>query len=234
MAKIGKRLRAAREQIDRTRRYPIEEALKVLVEGPAAKFDETVELAVRLGVDPRQADQNVRGTCQLPHGTGKSVRVLVFAKGDKIREAQEAGADFAGGEDLANKITSEGWLEFDKAIATPDMMGVVGKLGKVLGPRGLMPNPKVGTVTMDVAKAVSELKAGKVEYRVEKAGIVHVPIGKRSFGAERLIENARAVLQSLVRAKPSAAKGTYLRAIAVSTTMGPGVRVEAFGDKAAA
>ena len=234
MANIGKRLRAAREQVDRTRRYPLEEALQVLIEGPAAKFDETVELAVRLGVDPRQADQNVRGTCQLPHGTGKSVRVLVFAKGDKVREAEEAGADFVGGEDLANKITGEGWLDFDKAIATPDMMGVVGKLGKVLGPRGLMPNPKVGTVTMDVAKAVAELKAGKVEYRVEKAGIVHVPIGKRSFGAASLIDNARAVLQSLMRAQPSAAKGQYIKAIAVSSTMGPGVKVEPVADKAAA
>lgn len=234
MAKVSKRLRAARERIDRMRRYPLEEALRVLLETAPAKFDETVELAVRLGVDPRQADQNVRGTCQLPHGTGKSVRVLVFAKGDKLREAEEAGADFAGGEDLASKIASEGWLEFDKAIATPDMMGVVGKLGKVLGPRGLMPNPKVGTVTMDVAKAVGELKAGKVEYRVEKAGIVHVPIGKRSFGAERLLDNARAVLQSLIRAKPAASKGNYLKAIAVSTTMGPGVRVEPSADRAAA
>jgi large subunit ribosomal protein L1 len=234
MAHIGKRLRSARERVDRTRRYPLEEAVQVLIEGPAAKFDETVELAVRLGVDPRQADQNVRGTCQLPHGTGKSVRVLVFAKGDKVREAEEAGADFVGGEDLATKITGEGWLEFDKAIATPDMMGVVGKLGKVLGPRGLMPNPKVGTVTMDVAKAVAELKAGKVEYRVEKAGIVHVPIGKRSFGVGSLVENARAVLQSLIRAKPSAAKGQYIKTIAVSSTMGPGVKVELIADKAAA
>jgi large subunit ribosomal protein L1 len=234
MGNIGKRLRAARERVDRTRRYSLEEAVQVLIEGPAAKFDETVELAVRLGVDPRQADQNVRGTCQLPHGTGKTVRVLVFAKGDKVREAEEAGADFVGGEELANKITSEGWLDFDKAIATPDMMGVVGKLGKVLGPRGLMPNPKVGTVTMDVAKAVAEVKAGKVEYRVEKAGIVHVPIGKRSFGAAPLIENAQAVLQSLIRAKPSAAKGQYVKAIALSSTMGPGVKVEPIADKAAA
>lgn len=234
MGKIGKRLKAGRERIDRTRRYPLEEAIQLLIECPPAKFDETVELAVRLGVDPRQADQNVRGTCQLPHGTGKSVRVLVFAKGDKVREAEEAGADFVGGDDLATKITSEGWLEFDKAIATPDMMGVVGKLGKVLGPRGLMPNPKVGTVTMDVSKAVAELKAGKVEYRVEKAGIVHVPIGKRSFGAEQLSANANAVLQSLVRAKPSAAKGQYLKAIAVSSTMGPGVKVEPIADRAAA
>ncbi len=234
MARASKRHRAAVEKVDRTKRYALEEALQLALEMPAAKFDETVELAVRLGVDPRQADQNVRGTCQLPHGTGRSVRVLVFAKGDKVREAQEAGADYAGGEDLASKITGENWLEFDKAIATPDMMAVVGKLGKVLGPRGLMPNPKVGTVTMDVAKAVRELKAGKVEYRVEKAGIVHVPIGKRSFGFERLLENANAVLGSLARAKPSTAKGTYVRSVAVATTMGAGVKVDPLSTKAAA
>lgn len=226
MAKVGKRLRAARAKIDRQRRYPLEEAIEALLATDPARFDETVELAVRLGVDPRQADQNVRGTCQLPHGTGRSVRVLVFAKGDKVREALDAGADYAGGEELASRISGEGWLEFDRAIATPDMMAVVGRLGKILGPRGLMPNPKVGTVTMDVAKAVQELKAGKVEYRVEKAGIVHVPIGKRSFGAEKLAENARAVIQSLLRAKPAAAKGTYLKAISLATTMGPGVRVD--------
>ena len=226
MAKVGKRLRAARAKIDRQRRYPLEEAVAALLATDAARFDETVELAVRLGVDPRQADQNVRGTCQLPHGTGRSVRVLVFAKGDKVREALEAGADHAGGEELASRISGEGWLEFDRAIATPDMMAVVGRLGKILGPRGLMPNPKVGTVTMDVTKAVKELKAGKVEYRVEKAGIVHVPIGKRSFGVEKLVENARAVIQSLIRAKPAAAKGTYLKAVSLATTMGPGVRVD--------
>lgn len=234
MAKTSKRHRAALSKVDRDRRYPLEDALKLALETDAAKFDETIELAVRLGVDPRQADQNVRGTCQLPHGTGKSVRVLVFAKGEKLREAEEAGADFVGGDDLATKISGEGWLDFDKAIATPDMMGVVGKLGKVLGPRGLMPNPKVGTVTMDVAKAVKELKAGKVEYRVEKAGIVHVPIGKRSFGAEKLLDNATAVIDSLIRAKPSAAKGTYLKSIAVSTTMGPGIKVEPLTPKVAA
>jgi large subunit ribosomal protein L1 len=234
MAKDSKRLRNALAKVDRERRYPLEDALKLALETDPAKFDETVELAVRLGVDPRQADQNVRGTTQLPHGTGKTVRVLVFAKGEKVREAEEAGADFVGGDDLATKITGEGWLDFDKAIATPDMMGVVGKLGKVLGPRGLMPNPKVGTVTMDVAKAVRELKAGKVEYRVEKAGIVHVPIGKRSFGFEKLLDNANAVLASLARAKPSAAKGTYLRSIAVSTTMGPGIKVDPLTTKVAA
>ena len=234
MAKSSKRLRAALTKVDREQRYSLEDALKLAVECDPAKFDETVELAVRLGVDPRQADQNVRGTTQLPHGTGKSVRVLVFAKGEKAREAQEAGADFVGADDLATKISGEGWLDFDSAIATPDMMGVVVKLGKVLGPRGLMPNPKVGTVTMDVAKAVREIKAGKVEYRVEKAGIVHVPIGKRSFGFEKLLDNANSVLSSLVRAKPSAAKGTYLRSIAVSTTMGPGIKVDPLTTKVAA
>jgi len=234
MAKQSKRFRAAEARVDRNQRYTLEEAVKIAVETGTAKFDETVELAVKLGVDPRQADQNVRGTCQLPHGTGKSIRVLVFAKGDKVREAQEAGADYAGGDELANKITSENWLDFEKAIATPDMMGVVGKLGKILGPRGLMPNPKVGTVTMDVAKAVRELKAGKVEYRVEKAGIVHVPIGKRSFGAEKLVENASAVLSSLVRAKPAAAKGNYLGSIAVSTTMGPGIKIDPLTTRTAA
>jgi len=233
MAKQSKRFRAAVDQVDRNKRYSLTDAVKLAARTGTAKFDETVELAVRLGVDPRQADQNVRGTCQLPHGTGKSVRVLVFAKGEKIREAEEAGADFAGGEELATKITSENWLDFEKAIATPDMMGVVGKLGKILGPRGLMPNPKVGTVTMDVAKAVRELKAGKVEYRVEKAGIVHVPIGKRSFGEEKLNENASAVLASLMRAKPAGAKGNYLQSIAVSTTMGPGIKVDPLSTVAA-
>ena len=233
MAKQSKRFRAAVDQVDRNKRYSLAEAVKLAARTGTAKFDETVELAVRLGVDPRQADQNVRGTCQLPHGTGKSIRVLVFAKGEKIREAEEAGADFAGGEELATKITSENWLDFEKAIATPDMMGVVGKLGKILGPRGLMPNPKVGTVTMDVAKAVRELKAGKVEYRVEKAGIVHVPIGKRSFGEEKLTENASAVLASLARAKPAGAKGNYLQSIAVSTTMGPGIKVDPLSTVAA-
>jgi large subunit ribosomal protein L1 len=234
MSKQSKRFRSAEEKVDRTKRYTLEEAVKIATETGTAKFDETVELAVRLGVDPRQADQNVRGTCQLPHGTGKSIRVLVFAKGDKVREAEEAGADYAGGEELATKITSENWLDFEKAIATPDMMGVVGKLGKILGPRGLMPNPKVGTVTMDVAKAVRELKAGKVEYRVEKAGIIHVPIGKRSFGEAKLLENAVAVISSLVRAKPAGAKGNYLESIAVATTMGPGIKVDPLTTKVAA
>jgi len=229
MPKQGKRFRAALSLVDRTKRYTLEDAIRIAVDTAKAKFDETVELAVRLGVDPRQADQNVRGTVVLPHGTGKSVRVLVFAKGEKEREARDAGADFAGGEDLVKKISTENWLDFDKAIATPDMMGLVGRIGKLLGPRGLMPNPKVGTVTMDVAKAVKELKAGKVEFRVEKAGIVHVAVGKASFGADKLVENARALLGALVKAKPAAAKGNYLVSVAVSATMGPGVRIDPLG-----
>lgn len=227
MPKHGKRYRAAAAKIDRERRYSLDEALRTLLEaGGAAKFDESVEVAVRLGVDPRQADQNVRGTVVLPHGTGKAVRVLVFAKGEKAREAEEAGADHVGAEEIVQKIQGEGWLEFDVAIATPDMMGQVGRLGKVLGPRGLMPNPKVGTVTFDVGKAVREVKAGKVEFRVDKAGIVHVGIGKRSFGADKLRDNAQALLSTLVRIKPAAAKGQYVQAIALSTTMGPGIRVD--------
>ena len=224
----------ARGKVETGRHYSIEEAIGVALDADAPKFDETVELAVRLGVDPRQADQNVRGTCLLPHGTGKSIRVLVFAKGEKVAEAESAGADHVGGDELAQRITSEGWLEFDKVIATPDMMAVVGRLGKVLGPRGMMPNPKVGTVTMDVARAVEELKAGKVEYRVEKAGIVHVPIGRRSFGAEKLLDNANEVIASLVRAKPATAKGAYMRSVSISTTMGPGVSVDPSTAQAAA
>src|SRR5438876_12087188 len=227
MAKRSKRYRAAAAKIERTRRYSLEEAVRTIAAGDGpAKFDETVELAAKLGVDPRQADQNVRGTVVLPHGTGKSVRVLVLAKGDKAREATEAGADHVGADDIIKRIQEEQWLEFDTAIATPDMMGVVGRLGKILGPRGLMPNPKVGTVTFDVGKTVREVKAGKVEYRVEKAGIVHVPVGKASFGAEKLVDNAGALIAALVRAKPAAAKGHYLRSISVSTTMGPGVAID--------
>jgi large subunit ribosomal protein L1 len=234
MARRSRRYRDAVAKIDRARRYPLDEAVRALIaaEG-AAKFDETVEIAVKLGVDPRQADQNVRGTVVLPHGTGRSVRVLVFAKGDKAKEATEAGADHVGADELAKRIQEEQWLEFDTAIATPDMMGVVGRLGKILGPRGLMPNPKVGTVTFEVARAVREVKAGKVEFRVDKAGIVHVAIGKRSFGAERLLENAQALLASLLRARPAAAKGVYLLSVAVSTTMGPSVRVDATAARAA-
>lgn len=235
MAKHGKRFRAAAEKIDRARRYSMDEAIPALLAaGGEAKFDETVEIAVRLGVDPRQADQNVRGTVVLPHGTGKSVRVLVFAKGEKAKEAQDAGADHVGGDELAKKIQEEQWLEFDTAIATPDMMGVVGRLGKILGPRGLMPNPKVGTVTFDVGKAVRDVKAGKVEFRVEKAGIVHVPIGKRSFGPQKLLDNAHALVGSLVRAKPASAKGNYLQSMAVSTTMGPSVRIDPASARGAA
>ena len=234
MAKHSKRYRQAAAKIDRARRYPLDEAMQVLVTSEGAtKFDETVELAVKLGVDPRQADQNVRGTVVLPHGRGKAVRVVVFAKGEKAKEASEAGADHVGAEELAKKMQDEQWLEFDTAIATPDMMGAVGRLGKILGPRGLMPNPKVGTVTFEVGKAVREVKAGKVEFRVEKAGIVHVPIGKRSFGAEKLLANAQALLTSLLRAKPAASKGNYVQSIAVATTMGPSVRIDPATARAA-
>jgi len=234
MARHSKRYRQAAAKIDRARRYPLDEAMQVLVTSEGAtKFDETVELAVKLGVDPRQADQNVRGTVVLPHGRGKAVRVVVFAKGEKAKEASEAGADHVGAEELAKKIQDEQWLEFDTAIATPDMMGAVGRLGKILGPRGLMPNPKVGTVTFEVGKAVREVKAGKVEFRVEKAGIVHVPIGKRSFGAEKLLANAQALLTSLLRAKPAASKGNYVQSIAVATTMGPSVRIDPATARAA-
>ncbi len=222
----SKAYRAAAAQIDRQRQYPLPEAITLARGAARAKFDETVELAIRIGVDPRKADQNVRGTVMLPHGTGKTVRVAVFAKGDKAREAEAAGAEVVGAEDLVKRISEEGWLEFDKAVATPDMMGMVGRLGKILGPRGLMPNPKVGTVTMDVARTVQELKGGKVEYRVDKAGNVHVPVGKVSFNEQQLVSNANALLESLIRAKPVSAKGTYLLNVAVSTTMGPGVRVD--------
>ncbi len=230
MARKSKGYRSAQEKVDRTQRYPLEEALVLASETKRAKFDESVELAVRLGVDPRKADQNIRGTVLLPHGTGKSVCVAVFAKGEKAQEAEAAGADVVGGEDLAKRISDEGWLEFDKAVATPDMMGVVGRLGKILGPRGLMPNPKVGTVTTDIAQAVQDLKGGKVEYRVDKAGNVHVPIGKASFEKGQLVDNAQSLLESLVRAKPASAKGTYLKSITVSTSMGPGVRVDPAGS----
>jgi large subunit ribosomal protein L1 len=222
----GKRYLAGSEQFDRDRLYPLPEALGLIEQMPAAKFDESVDVAVNLGVDPKHADQMVRGALVLPHGTGRSVRILVFAKGEKEKEAREAGADHVGAEDIAKKIQEEGWLEFDRVIATPDMMGVVGRLGKVLGPRGLMPNPKLGTVTMDVTRAVSESKAGKVEYRVDKTGIIHASIGKRSFGAEKLLANASALLEAILRAKPAAAKGTYLKKLAVSTTMGPGIRID--------
>lgn len=221
----GKAYRAVLVKVDRGQRYLLEEGLRLVRETGRAKFDETVEIAVRLGVDPRQADQNIRGTVMLPHGTGKPVRVLAFAKGEKDKEAREAGADFVGAEDLIKKI-KEGWVDFDKAVATPDMMGAVGRIGKILGPRGLMPNPKTGTVALDIAKAVKEIKAGKLEFRVDKAGIVHVPIGKISFGSDKLLDNARVVLTSILRAKPASAKGNYLQGVTLSTTMGPGVKVD--------
>ena len=226
MAKHSKRFSEGASQVDRDKLYPIEEALELLKSLPGAKFDESVDIAVRLGVDPKHADQMVRGAIVLPHGTGGDARVLVFAKGDKEAEAREAGADYVGGEDLAKKIQDEGWMEFDRVIATPDMMGVVGKLGRVLGPRGLMPNPKLGTVTPDVGRAVSEQKAGKVEYRVDKTGIVHCSIGKRSFEADQLRDNFGALIDAIDRAKPAATKGTYMKSIGLSTTMGPGLRVE--------
>jgi len=211
--------------VDRSRKYSVEEACSLVKQAKFAKFDETVDLAVRLGVNPKHADQMVRGAIVLPHGTGQTVRVLVFAKGEKEREAREAGADFAGSDDMVAKV-SEGFMDFDRVIATPDMMGAVGKLGRVLGPRGLMPNPKVGTVTFDVASAVREAKGGKIEYRVEKAGIVHARIGKVSFNEQALADNAKALINALVRQKPSTAKGTYIRSISVSSTMGPGVKID--------
>lgn len=225
MAQHGKKITASRAKVDRIKRYTLEEAVNLVLATTYAKFDESVDIAVNLGVNPAHADQMVRGTVSLPHGTGKTVRVLVFAKGDKEIEARDAGADFVGSEDLVAKIQG-GWLDFDTAVATPDMMGLVGRLGRVLGPRGLMPNPKTNTVTFDVGNAVKELKAGRVEYRVEKSGIIHVPVGRKSFDADKLKENAQAVLDSLNKAKPSTAKGTYIKAITISSTMGPGVKVD--------
>ncbi len=222
----GKKYANAAKNVDPEKRYPLEEALRLVVDNKVAKFDETVELAVRLGVDPRQADQNVRGTVVLPNGTGKVFRVLVLAKGDKEKEARDAGADFVGGEEVIKRIQDENWLDFDRVIATPDIMGAVGRIGKILGPRGLMPNPRVGTVTFDVAKAVQEVKGGKVDYRVDKAGVVHARIGKTSFGDSKLVENAHALLGAIVRSKPSTAKGIYVKSVAVSSTMGPGVKID--------
>jgi len=234
MAKPGKRYKAAAGGREAQRQYALGEAVELVKAQPAPKFDESVDLAINLGVDPKHADQMVRGAMVLPHGTGGDTRVLVFAKGEKEKEAREAGADHVGAEDLAKKITEEGWLEFDRVIATPDMMAVVGRLGKVLGPRGLMPNPKLGTVTMDVGTAVRENKAGKVEYRVDKNGIVHVAIGKRSFDAQHLVDNASAILGAVLKAKPSVAKGTYMKKISISSTMGPGVRIDPAGIAEAA
>jgi large subunit ribosomal protein L1 len=226
MPRHGKKYLAARNLLDRTKRYELSEALSLVKKIHPARFDETVEVAVRLGVDPRHADQMVRGSVVMPHGVGKVPRVAVFAKGEKEKEALEAGADYVGAEDLVTKIQQEGWLEFDRAVATPDMMGLVGRLGKILGPRGLMPNPKSGTVTFDVGRVVREIKAGKVEFRVDKAGIIHAPVGRVSFADEALIENARALIESLIRMKPASSKGQYLKGIAVSSTMGPGVKVD--------
>ena len=225
MPSISKKKKESREKIDRLKKYGIEDGLETLLSAAYAKFEESVDVAIRLGVDPRHADQMVRGTCVLPHGTGKTVRVLVFAKGEKEKEALDAGADYVGAEDLAKKI-QDGWLDFDKAVATPDMMGVVGKLGKILGPRGMMPNPKVGTVTFDVGKAVDELKGGKVEFKVEKAGIVHTSVGRVSFGPEKLADNLKTLMETIIRMKPAAAKGVYIRGISVSTTMGPGLKLD--------
>jgi large subunit ribosomal protein L1 len=225
MAHIGKKFKKAAEKVDRNRRYKLDDALKLVKETATKKFDESVDAAINLGVDPKHADQVVRGAVVLPHGMGKTVRLAVFAKGDKAREAQEAGADIVGAEDLAEKIQG-GFMDFDKVLATPDMMGVVGRLGKVLGPRGLMPNPKVGTVSMDISKAVKEQKAGKVEFRVEKAGIVHVPFGKASFEPDKLKANFNAIIEIIYKAKPQTAKGVYVKNITVSTTMGPGIKVD--------
>lgn len=222
---IGKQHKEAKAKIDRSRAYPIEEAVALVKDAAYAKFDETVEVSIRLGVDPRKADQMVRGAVVLPNGLGKTVRVLAFAKGEKALEARDAGADYVGADDLVEKIQG-GWFDFDTAIATPDMMGTVGKIGRLLGPRGLMPNPKVGTVTFEVGRAVSEAKSGKVEYRVEKAGIVHAPVGKASFEVEKLQENVVSLLDALIKAKPATSKGTYLKKICITSTMGPGVVVD--------
>lgn len=225
MAKRGKKYQDSLKLVDRTKQYDLGEAIELVQKTAVANFDETIELAVRLGVDPRHADQQVRGTVVLPHGTGRTERILVFAKGDKLKEAQEAGADYAGGEELVQKIQQENWFDFDVVVATPDMMGVVGRIGRVLGPKGLMPNPKAGTVTFDVAQAVEEIKAGKVEYRVDKAAIINVPIGKKSFGTEKLTENLKTLMSAIIKSKPAAAKGRYLRSVTVASTMGPGIRI---------
>ncbi|MEW6214665.1 MAG: 50S ribosomal protein L1 [Nitrospirota bacterium] len=222
---MGKKIEAAKEKIEKGKEYSFEEAISLVKKSSYAKFDETVDLAVNLGIDPRKSEQMVRGTVVLPHGMGKKVRVLVFAKGEKEKEAMDAGADFVGAEDLVEKI-SKGWLDFDRSVATPDIMGLVGKLGKILGPRGLMPNPKLGTVTFDIARTVKEIKAGKVEYKAEKAGIVHIPIGKVSFDNQKLLDNAKAVIESIVKAKPATSKGKYLKKLSISPTMGPGISID--------
>jgi large subunit ribosomal protein L1 len=221
----GKRYTEAAKLIDRATQYDTDEAFDLIVKSATAKFDETIEAHVRLGVDGRHADQQVRGAVVLPHGTGKSIKVLVFAKGPKADEAQAAGADFVGAEELIPKIQNDGWLDFDVVVATPDMMGVVGRLGRVLGPKGLMPNPKAGTVTMDVTKAIADIKAGKIEYRLDKTNIIHVPVGKASFGKEKLMDNFHTLMNAIVKAKPAASKGQYLKGISVSSTMGPGIKI---------
>jgi len=232
MLRRGKRIIAAKAKVEPTKRYTLKEATEMIVSMVGAKFDETVDAAVRLGVNPAHADQMVRGSVVLPNGLGKTVRVLVFAKGDKEKEALDAGADLVGNDEIIEKIKG-GWLDFDRVIATPDMMGSVGKIAKILGPRGLMPNPKVGTVTFDIANAVKELKAGKVEFRVEKAGIIHSPVGKVSFGAEKLSENVNALLEIIIKLKPASSKGTYIKSIAISSTMGAGVRIDPLDIKSA-
>lgn len=226
MPKHGKAYRNSAQRVDRSQHFDPTMAVEMVKQISFAKYDETVDVAINLGVNPRHADQMVRGAVVYPHGLGKTVRVAVFAKGEKAKEAREAGADFVGGDDLVAKIRDEGWLDFDKAIATPDMMGLVGRIGRVLGPRGLMPNPKVGTVTFDVTRAVNEMKAGRVEFRVEKAGIVHAPIGKVSFDTDKLVANLAALVETLVRLKPATAKGVYMRTATISSTMGPGVRLD--------
>ena len=223
--KRGKKYTEAAKLVDRATQYDVAEAISLVKKTAVAKFDETVEAHIRLGVDGRHADQQVRGAVVLPHGTGKTVRVLVFAKGDKVAEAEAAGADFVGGEELIPRIQNEGWFDFDVVVATPDMMGVVGRLGRVLGPKGLMPNPKAGTVTMDVTKAVNDIKAGKIEYRLDKANIIHCPVGKASFTEEQLTENFNALMDAIIKAKPASAKGTYMKSVTVTSTMGPGIKV---------
>ena len=223
--KKGKSYVESAKLVDRTNLYDVEEAVSIIKKTANAKFDETIEAHIKLGVDGRHADQQVRGAVVLPHGTGKKVRVLVFAKGDKVEEAQAAGADFVGGQELVPKIQNEGWLDFDVVVATPDMMGVVGRLGRVLGPKGLMPNPKAGTVTMDVTKAVNDIKAGKIEYRLDKTNIIHVPVGKASFTEEQLADNFHTLMGAIVKAKPAAAKGQYLKSVTITSTMGPGIKL---------
>ena len=225
MPKRGKKYQDSMKSFDKIKLHDLDEAVGVMLSTAKANFDETIEAHVKLGVDSRHADQQVRGAVVLPHGTGKVVRVLVFAKGDKAKEAEEAGADYVGENELADRIQKESWFDFDVVIATPDMMGVVGKLGRVLGPKGLMPNPKSGTVTFDIAKAISEIKAGKVEYRLDKTNIIHVPVGKKSFGTQKLVENLKAIMDAIIKAKPSAAKGKYLRSVTIASTMGPGVKI---------